>query len=263
MYFPGAFGRRDFKTQHQLTIHFHNMVESGLFFLMGLALGASVMGWRSYQLKKMIATMVPADELDTAQINLQFKIDELQMQVEESEQYRNEDQNSSADLLNRQSDEHEKMLEKIKKQFEQSKSKAVVGCDSLGEEITTLHGLAKTFERWHADMNILIAHNREMHTKNDEFSTLVRQVVIVTLNASIEAARAGEMGRGFAVVADEMRTLATRAASLSKDYRENLYANDLITTTTFQDLQAGGKMIMGSVIGLDLLNKKTKESLAS
>jgi methyl-accepting chemotaxis protein len=132
----------------------------------------------------------------------------------------------------------------------------------LGDEIRTLHGLAKTFERWHADMNILIAHNREMHTKNDEFSTLVRQVVIVTLNASIEAARAGEMGRGFAVVADEMRTLATRAASLSKDYRDNLYANDLITTTTFQDLQAGGKMIMGSVIGLDLLNKKTKESLA-
>ena len=208
-------------------------------------------------------SMVPQDEVDALSKNMQFHIDELQQQVQESEQNRDEELNNSQVDLNRMSDEHEKMLEKVKHQFELSKAKAVSGCESLGDEISTLHGLAKTFERWHADMNILIAHNREMHTKNDEFSTLVRQVVIVTLNASIEAARAGELGRGFAVVADEMRTLATRAASLSKDYRDNLYANDLITTTTFQDLQAGGKMIMGSVIGLDLLNKKTKETLVS
>jgi methyl-accepting chemotaxis protein len=197
------------------------------------------------------------------QKNMQAQLDELQQQLIESEQNRDEELNHSQVDLNRMSDEHEKMLEKVKQQFELSKSKALSGSHTLGEEISTLHGLAKTFERWHYDMNILIAHNREMHTKNDEFSTLVRQVVIVTLNASIEAARAGELGRGFAVVADEMRTLATRAASLSKDYRDNLYANDLITTTTFQDLQAGGKMIMGSVIGLELLNNKNKESLAS
>jgi methyl-accepting chemotaxis protein len=203
------------------------------------------------------------DDVDMLQNNMQAQIDELQQQLIESEQNRDQELNHSQVDLNRMSDEHEKMLEKVKQQFELSKSKALSGSNTLGEEISTLHGLAKTFERWHYDMNVLIAHNREMHTKNDEFSTLVRQVVIVTLNASIEAARAGELGRGFAVVADEMRTLATRAASLSKDYRDNLYANDLITTTTFQDLQAGGKMIMGSVIGLELLNNKNKESLAS
>ena len=239
------------------------MVESGLFFLTGLLLGTAAMGWRSHQLKKLMASMVHKDDLDALQQNMQFRIDELQQQLSESEQNRDEELNNSHVDLSRMSDEHEKMLEKVKHQFELSKSKALSGCNSLGDEISTLHGLAKTFERWHYDMNILIAHNREMHTKNDEFSTLVRQVVIVTLNASIEAARAGELGRGFAVVADEMRTLATRAASLSKDYRDNLYANDLITTTTFQDLQAGGKMIMGSVIGLELLNNKTKETLAS
>jgi methyl-accepting chemotaxis protein len=239
------------------------MVESGLLFLTGLLLGIAAMVWRSHQLKKMMASMVLKEDLEALQSSMQFKIDELQQQLSESEQNRDEELNNSQVDLSRMSDEHEKMLEKVKHQFELSKSKAMNGCDSLGEEISTLHGLAKTFERWHYDMNILIAHNREMHTKNDEFSTLVRQVVIVTLNASIEAARAGELGRGFAVVADEMRTLATRAASLSKDYRDNLYANDLITTTTFQDLQAGGKMIMGSVIGLELLNKKTKETLVS
>jgi methyl-accepting chemotaxis protein len=239
------------------------MVESGLFFLAGLLLGAAAMGWRSYLLKKQIATMVPLDTMKELEQDFQERLQELQLQISELEKIREEEQSSSHMDASRMSDEHEKMLEKVRKQFEQSKSKAVTNCDSLGDEISTLHGLAKTFERWHADMNILIAHNREMHTKNDEFSTLVRQVVIVTLNASIEAARAGELGRGFAVVADEMRTLATRAASLSKDYRNNLYANDLITTTTFQDLQAGGKMIMGSVVGLELLNNKTKESLVS
>jgi methyl-accepting chemotaxis protein len=110
-------------------------------------------------------------------------------------------------------------------------------------------------------MNMLIRHNAEMHAMNDDFATIVRQMVIVTLNASIEAARAGELGRGFAVVASEMRNLATRAEKLSNDYRARLYENDLITTTTFQGLQAGGKMIMGSVSGLHLITQRTKNAL--
>jgi hypothetical protein len=133
----------------------------------------------------------------------------------------------------------------------------------MAAEVGSLLGLVKTFERWHDDMNMLIRHNHEMHVMNDDFATIVRQMVIVTLNASIEAARAGEQGRGFAVVASEMRNLATRAEKLSNDYRARLYANDLITTATFQGLQAGGKMIMGTVIGLELLSKKTHELLSA
>jgi len=123
--------------------------------------------------------------------------------------------------------------------------------------------LVKTFERWHADMNELIIHNREMHHKNDEFASIVKYMIIVTLNASIEAARAGQAGRGFAVVADEMRTLAARAESLSVGYKNSLHQNDLITTTTFQDLQAGGKMIIGSLTGLNLINNRIKDELTS
>lgn len=100
-----------------------------------------------------------------------------------------------------------------------------------------------------------------MHRKNDEFALIVNQVIIVALNASIEAARAGAHGRGFAVVASEVRDLVQRAEKLSKSYRSNLYQNDLITTT-FQNLQAGGKMIIGAITGLDQINRKTRETLA-
>jgi methyl-accepting chemotaxis protein len=134
---------------------------------------------------------------------------------------------------------------------------------TLASEIIALLDLAKTFERWHADMNELIIHNREMHHKNDEFASIVKYMIIVTLNASIEAARAGQAGRGFAVVADEMRTLAARAESLSVGYKNSLHQNDLITTTTFQDLQAGGKMIIGSLTGLNLINNRIKDELTS
>ncbi len=112
-------------------------------------------------------------------------------------------------------------------------------------------------------MNELVIHNRAMHEKNDEFASIVKHMIIVTLNASIEAARAGPSGRGFAVVADEMRALASRAESLSDGYRHGLHQNDLITTTTFQDLQAGGKMIISSLTRLNLINNKIKDDLAS
>ncbi len=144
----------------------------------------------------------------------------------------------------------------------QSREQTLAACHQLAQSIERLLGLIKTFERWHTDMSVLLTHNRQMHERNDEFASIVRQVVIVALNASIEAARAGEMGKGFAVVANEVRGLANRAETLSADYRNNLYKNDLITTTTFQDLQAGGKMMVGAVTELQLINNRTRELLA-
>jgi methyl-accepting chemotaxis protein len=134
---------------------------------------------------------------------------------------------------------------------------------TLSSALEDLLGISKTFERWHEDMSSLLSHNRGMHAKNDQFASIVRQIVIVALNASIEAARAGDMGRGFAVVADEVRQLAGRAETLSKSYSASLYQNDLITTTTFQDMQAGGKMILGAVTGLNVTAKKLNDNLAS
>ena len=121
----------------------------------------------------------------------------------------------------------------------------------IAAEAARLKGLGATFERWHEQMISLMTQNHDMHAKNQELSSIGRHVVIVSLNASIEAARAGPAGRGFAVVASEVRSLAARSEELSKSYRDSLHRNDLTTTSTFQDIQAGGKMIAASLASVE------------
>ena len=131
----------------------------------------------------------------------------------------------------------------------------------LAAEAARLKSLASTFERWHEQMISLMTQNQDMHAKNRELSSIVRHVVIVSLNASIEAARAGTAGRGFAVVASEVRALAARSEELSKSYRDSLHRNDLTTTATFQDIQAGGKMITASLSSVESLANQFQSTL--
>ncbi|AKM31351.1 chemotaxis protein [Pandoraea faecigallinarum] len=123
----------------------------------------------------------------------------------------------------------------------------------IAGEAARLRGLAATFERWHEQMISLMTQNQDMHAKNHELASIVRHVLIVSLNASIEAARAGTAGRGFGIVASEVRALATRSEELSKSYRDSLHRNDVTTTATFQDIQAGGKMIAASLSSVEAL----------
>lgn len=129
------------------------------------------------------------------------------------------------------------------------------------EHLNDLTALLVTFERWHESLTQLMLHNAEMHKQNQEFFNIVKQIVILALNAAIEAARAGEHGRGFAVVADEVRNLAMRSQELSESYKENLNKNDFLTTATFQDIQAGGKMILTDVSSTSEIVKSMLEKL--
>jgi hypothetical protein len=131
----------------------------------------------------------------------------------------------------------------------------------LAGEAARLRGLSGTFERWHEQMISLMTQNHDMHKKNQELSAIVAHVLIVSLNASIEAARAGTAGRGFSIVASEVRTLATRSQELSKSYQNSLNRNDLITTATFQDIQAGGKMITASLGSVDALASQLESKI--
>lgn len=239
------------------------MGNTTLVLLFAAVAVACVLGWRMLKLRSALAMMVDAQEATAKEQHLRELLD---AERRESKDFREASERQHATLeselarlrLEVRPDAFDQ-LEKI----QQSSSTALDGSKALAGEILTLLDLVKTFERWHADMNELIIHNRAMHDKNDEFASIVKYMIIVTLNASIEAARAGASGRGFAVVADEMRNLAARAESLSEGYRNSLHQNDLITTTTFQDLQAGGKMIIGSLTGLNLINNKIKDGLTS
>jgi methyl-accepting chemotaxis protein len=122
---------------------------------------------------------------------------------------------------------------------------------SLADEAAQLKNIAIAFERWHQDMISLTQQNREMHSKGDDLATIVRQLIMLSLNAAIEAARAGDAARGFVVVAAEVRNLALRAQALSQDLSKSLHRNDLVTTATFQDIQAGGKLMMAAISGLE------------
>lgn len=224
---------------------------------------ACFLGWRVLKLKGVLATMVDADE---AQAQAQHWQEMLEAQQSESLEFREYADRQrfalESEIARLQQDSHPDALGQLER-TQQTNATALDSSKTLSNEILALLDLVKTFERWHDDMNELIIHNRAMHDKNDEFASIVKYMIIVTLNASIEAARAGVSGRGFAVVADEMRTLAARAESLSEGYRNSLHQNDLITTTTFQDLQAGGKMIIGSLTGLSLINNRIKDGLSS
>jgi chromosome segregation ATPase len=131
----------------------------------------------------------------------------------------------------------------------------------ISQEAARLKTLTLTFERWHEQMISLMSQNRDMHKKNQELSAIVQHVLIVSLNASIEAARAGTAGRGFSIVAGEVRSLASRSQELSKSYRESLHRNDLTTAATFQDIQAGGKMITASLGGVEALASQFQSRL--
>lgn len=228
---------------------------------LGLVIGAGATFWWSRKRTAEAVELARTTAVQAVEQASAVTVAELQRQLEEQARSAAAERAALEAQHHEQHRTHQMLLKTVSSGTQTVKNHALEGADRLGGTIDKLLGLIETFERWNDELNQLLQHNREMHSKNDEFAQIVNQVIIVALNASIEAARAGDQGRGFAVVAAEVRDLATRADKLSKDYRSNLYKNDLITGATFQDLQAGGKMIMGALNELRLLNGKTRQAV--
>lgn len=223
--------------------------------LIGLVIGAVAMAWWQRQQSPPQAA---SEALETSGSRWQDDSAALREELAQAQGQLTEAQRELARQLAEVRRAADEQLSGLRQTQQQVRGEAQASCKSLSEQIAHLMAVVRTFERWDADMHHLLSHNREMHGRSEEFARIVEQVVIVALNAGIEAARAGEHGRGFAVVANEIRVLAARAEKLSKEYRANLYKNDMITTSTFQDMQAGGKMITSAVTGLEVLNNRTR-----
>lgn len=58
-----------------------------------------------------------------------------------------------------------------------------------------------------------------------------------------------------------MRALAARSQQLSNSYRDSLNRNDLVTAATFQDIQAGGKMITAALSTVETLAEQLHAKL--
>jgi hypothetical protein len=203
------------------------------------------------QLESQISARVPASDLDDLRSEHNHLLD--QVNAEHAAQLQ-----ASATALSefrQQADESRQGLEQRIGELENIISQHHTNTEScklgLQKDVSGLLTLLSTLHRWDDEMSKLMQQNQYMQKQNQEFGGIISQTVILALNAAIEAARAGEAGRGFAVVADEVRVLATRAEGFSANYRDSLHKNDMVTTATFQDIQASGKMILTAVHALD------------
>lgn len=164
---------------------------------------------------------------------------------------------SRLDQLKNSNDDQEnstaKEIAKLRLFHKKSKEEVLQQVEKLANEAAHLKQVALAFERWHDDVDSMMMQNRDMHIKNQEFASIVKQVILLSFNAAIEAAKAGEAGRGFSIVANEVKMLASRSELLSRSYGNSLHKNDLTITMTFQDIQAGGKMMMAAISGLEAL----------
>ncbi len=177
---------------------------------------------------------------ESSNTDLQMKVEELAAAVDQLNTRISDMQN---EIANDQ--------QQAKAIQEELKSSLSMMAKELADEAARLKNVAVTFEHWHEEMTTLMEQNTLMRKQNQEFSAIVKHVILVALNASIEAARAGAAGRGFAVVADQVKSLAGRSEILSTEYGKSLNKNDLITTVTFQDIQASGKMMMAAISAMD------------
>lgn len=210
--------------------------------------------------KKMIESEKLLAEMESSLLD---KVDASEV-ADTSTQYENtinhlenklsEDNISSNSEIYRLTEEHQsaqnsraEQIELLRQQYTSAQTSTNDLQVLIKKDVEGLLEMVNTFSRWDDEMSKLMNHNSQMIEQNNQFSNIVKQIIILALNASIEAARAGEAGRGFAVVADEVKTLASRSEKLSAAYKDSLHMNELITTATFQDIQASGKMLLTSI----------------
>jgi len=207
-------------------------------------------------------SMVNLAELETLRSESAQTLEQLRRSLNEDAQHQQQSSQLQISDLSALRHELERDLAACQSSRHQSVAEMRQKVEQLRGSVQELLDITTTIERWHDGMNGIMVHNKIMQKQIGDFKNIVGQIAILSLNAAIEAARAGESGRGFAVVADEVRKLSTSAQALNEDYRTNLDKNALIATLAFQDIQAGGNMIITAVHGVQSKIGGLDQSLA-
>jgi methyl-accepting chemotaxis protein len=238
------------------------MITLVLLFFVGVAIGAAAVHFRLTSKFKLIleqqnaafdlekADMIEKSVLESIERELKDEIGVLRQNITQQEEAFQREKEAVEQACQARIGELESDISSFKDKMGRCELNLQERKRNIQKDVTQLLELMETFRRWDDEMAELVSHNKLMRNQNKEFGTIVDQIIMLSLNASIEAARAGEQGRGFAVVANEVKALATKSADLSESYKDNLYKNDIITTSTFQDIQASGKMILTSIHAL-------------
>jgi hypothetical protein len=215
-------------------------------------------GWHTERalLQQQLLNKVPASEIDALRTRHEESIQTMRTEHAARLLKIETEHSECRQLLATTRQELEQRIGDLSNALSQHQSSTESRKAELQKDVSSLLSILSTLHRWDDEMSILMQQNKYMLNQNNEFSVIVKKTVVLALNAAIEAARAGESGHGFAVVADEVRSLATRAEGFSSNYRDSLNKSDLVTTSTFQDIQASGKMIFAAVHAIDTaLNK--------
>ncbi|MGK0291228.1 MAG: methyl-accepting chemotaxis protein [bacterium] len=241
-----------------------------MIFIAGILLGAgivfSVMFWKQksqvnqqvQSLNQQISEMIPQDKV--AQLEKNAQEDQLHQsrKIENLEQ----DLTTKKHLL----EEFLEILNSTMKDLqtkneEVSLNESITLIEHVIDDVAQLFGLVSTFERWHDGMNKIKHSINAMHKLNDEFNRIGRRIGILSMNARIEAAKAGDAEKGFTIVAEEFSKLAKHTKILCDSHVKELNNNDLLITTTFQDTQAGSRMVLTAIDSVKITTNDLKNSI--
>lgn len=195
-------------------------------------------------------TMLMPEVLEQHQQQSREQIDALNQALAQSRQQAQQELNELQQEYQQTRQSLEQKISQLQRARQTVLQEMAGNLTQIETAVQELLDITATIDRWHEGMNGIMVHNKIMQKQIGDFKGIVGQIAILSLNAAIEAARAGESGRGFAVVADEVRKLSTSAETLNEDYRTNLNKNALIATLAFQDVQAGGNMIVTAIHGV-------------